>query len=354
MVSLASCSQSSVIKVGYMPLVESAPFLVAQHEGLFEKYGISVVLQAEQGWRRLCNNFIKGELDAVQCPAHLTIALSEGIETPRIGLNVPMILNANGSGITLGNHINREIVSQSDSLSYFLKNEWKSNRKLTFAVGHPHCSQYNLLVEWLKSEGVDPDHDVNITYLSPSRMIQHLKAGHIDGYCVGEPWNSVAVYDGVGWCVTTSADLVKCHPEKVLAFTQDFYTEREYEAESLTASLIEACKLCADPAYRLKLLKVLQKDPSFKRLGAGKKSLANSLFGNFVTHIDEYGMVGREVIDFHKFYGRYVNSPNIDTADWLAESMNHRLFSDNGYETSFEDLFRMDIFERAWRKQKAG
>ena len=33
----------------------------------------------------------------------------------------------------------------------------------------------------------------------------NLAAGTIDGYCAGEPWNTLAVREGAGWCPAWSA-----------------------------------------------------------------------------------------------------------------------------------------------------
>lgn len=334
-----------------MPLVESAPFLVARDEGLYQKHGLSVVLQAQAGWGSIREKFISEELDAVQCPAPMTIALSEGIGTPRMDIRVPLIINANGSGITLSNHIERDAVVNGTGLAAFYQNRWTKRRRMTFATGHQHCSQHSLLVEWLRHQGLDPVKDVDIVFLPPTLCVKSLREDRIDGYCIGEPWNSVAIFEGLGWCATTSVDWVNGHPEKVLAFTNDFYSRNSAEVEALTAALLEACVLCADPSYRLKLLSILCRDGSFERLGADKKAIANSLFGTFVTHLDEHGSVSREVVGFHQFYGRYINSPNAEAAGWLAKAMGYAGYMQDGYQTSFEDLFRMDVFEQAWINQ---
>ena len=46
--------------------------------------------------------------------------------------------------------------------------------------------------------GVDPDEDVRLVVLPPPYMVESLANGHVDGFCVGAPWNSVAVDLGIG------------------------------------------------------------------------------------------------------------------------------------------------------------
>ena len=50
----------------------------------------------------------------------------------------------------------------------------------------------------MASGGVDPDEDVRLVVLPPPYMVDSLASGHVDGFCVGAPWNSVAVDMGVG------------------------------------------------------------------------------------------------------------------------------------------------------------
>jgi ABC-type nitrate/sulfonate/bicarbonate transport system substrate-binding protein len=80
-------------------------------------------------------------------------------------------------------------------------------------------------------------------------MPRHLKAGHIVGYRVGGPANSVAILDGTGWCPATSTDLSYGHPEKVLLVVGRFLQERKDESSALVAALLDFCNRCQDPAW---------------------------------------------------------------------------------------------------------
>ena len=64
---------------------------------------------------------------------------------------------------------------------------------LRFAVVHPHSGHNYELRYWLAACGVDPTRDIEIVIVPPPFMADALGAGRIDGYCVGEPWNSAAV-----------------------------------------------------------------------------------------------------------------------------------------------------------------
>ena len=54
------------------------------------------------------------------------------------------------------------------------------------------CHNYELRY-WLAACGIDPDRDVRLVVLPPPLLVDALREGQIDGFCVGEPWNSLAV-----------------------------------------------------------------------------------------------------------------------------------------------------------------
>ncbi len=51
---------------------------------------------------------------------------------------------------------------------------------------------------WMAAGGVDPDEDVRLVVLPPPYMVESLQNRHVDAFCVGAPWNSVAVDLGIG------------------------------------------------------------------------------------------------------------------------------------------------------------
>ena len=61
--------------------------------------------------------------------------------------------------------------------------------------------------------------------IPPAQMVANMKVGKMDGYCVGEPWGARAIADGIGFTAITTQQIWKDHPEKVLAFTEEFATQ---------------------------------------------------------------------------------------------------------------------------------
>ncbi len=65
--------------------------------------------------------------------------------------------------------------------------------------------------------GIDPDEDVRLVVLPPPYMVDSLTSGHVDGFCVGAPWNSVAVDLGIGRILHFGSEIFSARAEKVLA-----------------------------------------------------------------------------------------------------------------------------------------
>jgi len=87
--------------------------------------------------------------------------------------------------------------------------------------------------------GIDPDRDVSLMVIPPPQMVANLKAGNIDGYCAGEPWNSHAVYEG---CCHRHRfrHLVRTRRE-VLGVREDWANQYPQTHLALVKALLEAC-----------------------------------------------------------------------------------------------------------------
>src|SRR5207248_1279638 len=126
----------------------------------------------------------------------------------------------------------------------------------------------------------------------------------LDGFCVGEPWNSVAVFAGYGWRAATSSDIAPGHPEKVLMVRREFAESRPEEHAQLIGALFDACRFCHAPENRGRVIELL----------------ARAAYVNVPTPILRDGF---EVSlgDFDGGEHHHVNDPSPDKAAWLLERM---------------------------------
>jgi ABC-type nitrate/sulfonate/bicarbonate transport system substrate-binding protein len=187
--------------------------------------------------------------------------------------------------------------------------------------------------------GLKAPEDVEIIFLPPGLMPRHLKADHIDGYCVGEPWNSESVLSGTGWCPATSSELSLGHPEKVLVLSGNYLNEYRDESINLVAALLEACKKCQDPSFREELIGILAM-PQYT--GASPDVLRNSLGPSFNT-----GTETRATENFYLFHGDSLNCPSNDKASWMLAGMRSTGSLPDATCGSLSRIYRTDIFHSA-------
>ena len=327
------------IRLGFVPLSDCAPIAVAKETGIFERYGLNVALTRELGWASVRDRIFYGDLDAAQSIAGIAFALGMGFSELRCEVAVPLILNLHGNAITLSAELKHSAIGKGEGLQSFLTNHWKKDRPFTMAVTHRFSSHHILLFQWLKRYGLSSPSDVEIIFLPPPLMPRHLKAGHIDGFCVGEPWNSEAILAGTGWSPAISADLSHGHPEKVLLVSGKFLRERKDESIALAAALLDACKFCQNPANIDDVVSILAMK---EYTAASEEVLRNSLSGHFKT-----GAGSMNTSSFHVFHGESVNCPTVEKASWVLAGLRSIGILPDVTCGSLSRIYREDLYHAA-------
>lgn len=310
----AATSPGSRIRIGFIPLTDAAPILVAHEQGLFRKRGIEVELSREVGWATVRDKIIYRELDAAHAVAPMLVATSLGLGCLATPCLTAHVLNAHGNSITLSLELWKRGVRDAVSLRDEIQ-RIRHERLLVLGVVFGCSAQHIILRDWLRGAGIDPDKDVRIVVVPPPQLHRNLAAGTIDGYCVGDPWNTLAVREKTGCIVATSADLAPGHPEKVFMVREDFAAARPEEHLALISALQEAAKLCDEPAFRPELAKLLSR-PEFINLPA--RLLAPALVGQF----DLGG--GREPVsaeNYIRFFRDEAHVPSPLRAQWMIDGL---------------------------------
>ena len=215
----------------------------------------------------------------------------------------------------------------------------KGKRPLIFGVVHPYSTHHFLLQDWLRNAGIKVGQGVEIVTVPPPLMGKSLAAGHLDGFCVGEPWNTVASIAGEGVCIASSAMLSPQHPEKLLLMRSTFESTRPAEHRALIVALIEACNFCDDPKNHPKLAKILAK-PQYLNLPA--KLISDSLAAK---HLPALGDSGAR---YFRFSGEAVNRPSSEKLNWVLNHLSLCGLAPDPKEkssASLADVFRSDIYD---------
>jgi nitrate/nitrite transport system ATP-binding protein len=245
------------LDIGFIPLTDCAPLVVAKEKGFFQKYGLEqVTLSREPNWKAIAEGVANDRLDAALMVAGMPLAMTMGADGKvPIPMVSSMVLSRNGNAITFSKRLYEAGVQTVEDFKAVL--DHTSDKIHTLGMVHP-TSMHNLILRyWLASGGIDPDKDVTLAMIPPPQMVSNLKAGNIDGYCVGEPWNSRAVNDNLGFVIKTDLDLWNGHPEKVLGVREEWVNQYPQTYIALMKALIEACEYCDDRRNRLEILDIL-------------------------------------------------------------------------------------------------
>ncbi|MGJ3241803.1 MAG: CmpA/NrtA family ABC transporter substrate-binding protein [Opitutales bacterium] len=333
--------RSPSIRLGYVRLLDAAPLIVAERLGLFRQAGLEVALSREVGWATIRDKLAFGDLDVAQALSPMPFAMQLGIGVVPTPIIAGMVLNCNGNAITLSRQLGEDGVEDGPSLRRHIRNGF-GTRKPVFGVVSLYSSHHFVLCRWLEENGIDPREDVIVTVLPPEQMVRNIASENIDGFCVGEPWNSLAVEEGFGWCPATSAEITDGYPEKVLATTERFETYRPHEYAAMIGVLMDACAFCDDQANHRELLNILS--PS-QYLNCSPRTLSHALSGSFPM-----GHGRQSEKPFVRFHGDAVNRPDPErmrcVLDDLCRFIDHEKLRKKPRHLPGR-IFRESIYDRA-------
>ena len=243
---------SDTLRIGFLPLVDAALPILAHELGYAEAEGLRLELVRDMTWATVRDRLLYGHTDAAHMVAPLAIATALGRDRPPVPMAVPFVLGLNGNAITFSSTL-ADDVGVGDTLGDPLQigaalKEVAARRRLRFGVVHRYSSHNYMLRYWLAGVGIRPDVDVDISVTSPPFAADALGAGEVDGICVGEPWNSIAVDRGVGRIALATAQIWRRGVEKVLAMRADTAAERPEAVSALIRALSNAAARFIDPA----------------------------------------------------------------------------------------------------------
>ncbi|MBC7879838.1 MAG: ABC transporter substrate-binding protein [Anaerolineae bacterium] len=311
------------LKIGFVPVTDCAPLVIAQEKGFFRQNGLEVELSREASWATVRDGVIQGRLDAshsvLATPLYVTVGAGGAQPTPLVAL---MSLDLNGSGITFSKQLWQSGVRTGADLAKYLK----SGHSLTAASSFPASMVHYMLYYYLAHYGIDPNRDLRVVTVPPPQMVSNMKSGSIDLYSIGEPWNARAVFDGVGFTALASRDFWCGHPEKVLMATAAWAAANPNTHKAVVKSLIQACQYCDQPGNRLEVAN-LTAGSSYTNanpLYARASMLGTYNYGGFDDQGNTIRNV-RAVSDFNVFYKtantRYLSGDNHGTYLWKSHGM---------------------------------
>lgn len=257
------------LTIGFIPLVDAAAVIVAVEKGFAAAEGLDVTLVREVSWANVRDKLNIGLFDAAHLLSPVAIAATLGLSQAEVPLVAALNLDRDGSAITVSPALHTAIAEAAEGeprdpmvtaralARVVAARRAAGGEPLTFGMTFPFSTHNYQLRLWMAAGGVDPDEDVRLLVLPPPLMADGIASGHVDGFCVGAPWNTVAVDAGTGRVLHAGSDIVDPVAEKVLAVREAWAVRHPQTLARLVRALDRATSYVADPAHRDEVSRIL-------------------------------------------------------------------------------------------------
>ncbi|OCX53899.1 nitrate ABC transporter [Mucilaginibacter sp. PPCGB 2223] len=331
-----------VVKLGFIPLTDCAPLVIAKEMGFFTKYGVDVQLSKEASWAVVRDKILNGELDGAHCLFSMPFSVYTGIGGKAGSeMRIAMTLNNNGQAITLSKDFCGIVGFKDLKKVAGAVKELKARKEVTFAMTFPGGTHDIWLRNWLAAAGVNAK-SVGIITIPPPQMVANMKVDNMEGFCVGEPWNGVAATQGIGFTHIASQDIWKNHPEKALVVNKAFSESDKEDLKNVMKALIEACKWLDVMSNRKKAALFLSR-PNY--VNAPVQVIEARLMGS--TEIGCDLGVQKYKDDYMLFYNNgMVNTPKVSYGIWfMTQYMRFGMLSTApNYQQISQKLIMSDLY----------
>ncbi len=308
----------ATIKVGFVPLVDAAPLIVAQEMGFANEEGISLDLKRVQSWSELRDRLWFGQIDAAHMLSPIPVAAALGLGGGGSLISAVSVLSVNGNVIG----VSRALANRLKDVGHdFAFNDARSagealiaakGEELRIGVPFPFSMHAELVFYWLSALGFHAPQNVDIRTVPPPLMANALSGGEIDAFCVGEPWGSKVVETGLGELLLPGNAIWSFAPEKVLAVSNDWAATQSDLCARLIRAVWRAGRWLAKPTSRTLTAELLSR-PDY--LDLAPDIIDRALFGNLV--ISPAGD-SRTVPGFVEFHRGAATFPWRSQAEWIG------------------------------------
>jgi ABC-type nitrate/sulfonate/bicarbonate transport system substrate-binding protein len=340
-----------LVRIGFLPLVDAALPILARERGFGDAEGLEIELVRDMTWATVRDRLLYGHVDAAHMIAPLAIATTLGRDRPAVPLSVPFVLGLNGNAITLAPALAEAVVPggglgepvESGRRFAEIIKEREAGRRIRLGVVHRYSSHNYMLRYWLSACGVRPDEDVEIVTISPPFAADALAAGEVDGICVGEPWNSVAVDRGVGRIVLVTAQIWRRGVEKVLAMRTQRLEEDGDRVHRLVRALHAAAAHFVEPEHLESNADILARSDYLD----GSATLIRRAISDRI--LLARGTAPMHIPDFMFQYREGANFPWVSQAAWLYSQMVRwdRIDCSDADAALARKVFRPDVYRAA-------
>ena len=340
--------KTATLEIGFVPLLDAAPLLVAQEMGFAAEEGLSLVFRRAPSWASARDALSFGQVTAAHMLAPVPVATAIGLGKGHMSIDALSVLSVNGTVVGVSMDLARRMRDAGHAFDFTDAGAAgqaliaAAPTPLRIGVPFPFSMHAELVYYWLSSLGHPSPQSLSVRTVPPPLMADAIRAGEIDAFCVGEPWGSKAVESGLGELLLPGCAIWGFAPEKVLAVRRDW-------AE-------------AEPELSGRLIRAVWRAGRWLDTADGR-SLAAELLARS-THLDispelvERGLSGRLVVSasgetrtasrFVAFHAGQASFPWRSQAAWIGSQLAARTGLDRQTAvTAARSVFRSDLHRAA-------
>lgn len=331
------------VTFGFLPLTDASPFFVAKEQGFFNEHGIKASMFKESSWSGLRNALEDGRVHVAQMLYGMPVASVSGMMGDGLKpLIVPWVMNRNGQAITLNKQYRGQVGKEAEKLRDRVIEQRDIGRPLIFGHTLRIGTHAMWLRYWLAAGGIDPTNDVALITVPPTQMVANMKSARMDGFCVGEPWNTRAIAEDVGFTAITSQEIWPNHPEKVCVFTEEFAARNPRTTVAILKALHQAGQWLDNPTNHEASAELLAR-PEYLNC---EPAWIRSRLGHEIDYGD-----GRKATLKHtlNFSGQGTNRPQPSQAIWFLTQLRRwgLHFGEPDYHGLASRVIRPEFYEQA-------
>jgi NitT/TauT family transport system ATP-binding protein len=329
-----------VLSLGFVPLTDCAPLVVAHEMGFAEEEGIALSLSRAPSWATLRDRLAVGEVDAAHMLAPVPVASAIGLPAAGPPTEALQVLSLNGIVVGLSLPFADRLAAAGLDVPFgdaaACREALRAAGPLTLAVPFHYSMQRESVHRWL---GDLPD--LTIRTVPPPLMSAALERREIDAFCVGEPLGSVAVEAGLARLILPGTAIWQRAPEKVLAVRAG-WAEADPEATgALMRAIWRSGRWLADPAHRAMAVELLSRSAYLDR---ATSILERGMTGQLVVSPD--GAL-RQVTELMQFHDGAATFPWRSQAAWIGVQLARRHGRDpSAARVAAQAVFRTDLYRQ--------
>lgn len=336
------------VDCGYLPLVDSAPLIIAKELLFAAEEGLDLSLVRQPSWSALRDMLALGHIDFAHMLSPMPVAMSLGLGAMPARIDALMVLAVNGTviGVSAGLDARMRAAGWTntfdDPRGVATAVFGATHVRLRIGVPFPFSMHRLLLNYWLSRDPQFSPDRVEVITVPPPQMADAVKDGRIDMFCVGEPWGSVAVHHSDAVLVLPSQSIWQFAPEKVLGARHVWVQDNQATCARMIRAVYKAARWLDQPENTPLAIEILARS---QHLDLPDHAIDPALSGHIVTQHNQAPRHGAPLVTFHN---RSANFPWRSQGCWIAQHLSvlHDLDPAQAGVTA-RACFRSDLYRDA-------